>query len=294
MGLDNLSFDEQLKALIEGAKRKASYGDTGESVVDWMAGDRNTFGRDDKPQGIKATYVETDNNKNTYAGMTPGQTVSRKPYEEAKERSPVSTAVGAAAGSTLAQLPVFLLARHKEVPAQLMRNYFASAGEHAVSEEQGDILKKARNTSKWTFDHPIQTALNTLLPTYGASAAKLAGKSISKLLGRAPKEVKTIQVETTGELPANDNEIEDIMTEIAEYEATHGPRRTLADKQALVDELLGKRYARDAAKYENLPEVASRNAPRNTNAQPPLDPSSPATPKLDVDDDEDDLMGGDD
>jgi len=246
----------ELDDLLEGWKRKASLGDFGESAADYLGGDKNTFGRQDKPEGIEATYVDTDKDGNTVAGASIGQTMSRKPYEKAKKESPIATGIGSMLGSATAQLPAFAATGGiGSLPAQLMRNYLVGAGEHALSEEQGGLGDKLKGTAKWTVDHPIQTAVNTILPAVSGPLVK----GIGKMFGKTPK---------GGPVEAD---VDDIMKEIAEYEAEHGVQNTPEGKADLVRKIMKRRYP-------EMQDVKSEMPPANDNSKIP--------------EDEDDLMGG--
>jgi hypothetical protein len=241
---------------LEGWKRKAGLGDTGEAVTNYFTKDQNTFGRKDRPEGIDATYVDVDKDGNEYTGRTIGQTVSRKPYEKAKERNPVSTALGGMAGSATVQAPVFAATSGiGSIPGRLLRNYLTGAGEHAISEEQGGLSDKVKGTAKWSVDNPLQTAVNTLLPEVMPHALKGLKAGVGKLLGRAPKEVPM----SKGGM--DEAEMDDIMRDIADYEATHGEQTTAEDRAKLVRELIGRRRP----DLVDVPESIAGEPPANGN-----------------------------
>jgi hypothetical protein len=242
-----------LDDLLEGVKRKASLGDFGESAADYLAGgERNTFGRKDAPEDIPATYVDSDKEGNTLAGLTPGQTMSRKPYEQAKKNSPLATGIGNMIGSATAQLPAFgVTGGIGSLPGRLLRNYLVGAGEHALSEEQGGLGDKLKGTAKWSVDHPIQTAVNTLLPEALPTILKGAKAGIGKLLGRAPKETPPGGGGGGGD-PA---EVDDIMREISDYESTHGAQESPESKAALVKKIMDRRISANDNADVDLPHV---------------------------------------
>jgi len=253
---------------LEGWKRKAGLGDTGEAVTNYFNKDINTFGRKDKPEGIDATYVDTDSDGNRVTGRTIGQTVSRKPYEKAKERNPVSTALGGMAGSATVQAPVFAATSGiGSIPGRLLRNYLTGAGEHAVSEEQGGLSDKVKGTAKWSVDNPLQTAVNTLLPEVMPHAIKGLKAGVGKLLGRAPKPPTP-----PTNSPVDESEVDDVLAEIGDYEAQHGAQEGAEAKAALVKKIMDRRISANDNADVDLPQVgkpARRNI-ANDNVNIPM------------------------
>jgi hypothetical protein len=253
---------------LEGWKRKAGLGDTGEAVTNYFTKDQNTFGRKDRPEGIDATYVDVDKDGNEYTGRTIGQTVSRKPYEKAKERNPVSTALGGMAGSATVQAPVFAATSGiGSIPGRLARNYLTAAGEHALSDEQGGLSDKVKGTAKWSVDNPLQTAVNTLLPEVMPHAIKGLKAGVGKLLGRAPKPPTP-----PTNSPVDESEVDDVLAEIGDYEAQHGAQESAEAKAALVKKIMDRRISANDNADVDLPQVgkpARRNV-ANDNINIPM------------------------
>jgi len=245
-----------LDDLLEGVKRKASLGDFGESAADYLGGDKNTFGRKDAFDGTPAHYVDSDKEGNTYAGKTVGQSASRDPYEEAKKDSPVATGIGDMLGSAVAEIPAFAATQGMSVPARLMRNFAVPAVEHFISDEQGTLGDKFKGTANWIKEHPGQQAINTLLPEALPHVIKGIKANVGKLLGRTPGEAPT------GGAKMDPGEMDDIMRDIAEYEATHGEQTTPEAKAKLVRAIMQRR------RPDLVPvgEPLSKEAPANTNA----------------------------
>jgi hypothetical protein len=276
-----------LDDLLEGVKRKASLGDLGESTADFLSEDKNTFGRKDAPEGIPAHYIDSDKEGNTYAGRSVGQSASRDPYEEAKKRSPVATGIGDMLGSGAAQVPAFVASSGMSLPARLMRNFAVPAAEHAISDEQGGLGDKLKGTAKWMGEHPMQQAVNTLLPEALPTVLKGAKAGIGKLLGRAPSGEATPRGPGGGDLDVG--EMDAIMQDIADYERTHGVQETPEAKAALVAKIMKKRRPDLIPVGEPLSSEPAANGNRTIAANNNSDPR--AAPKRAVgDNDEDDLM----
>jgi len=262
--------------LLAGVQRKLGLGDTGESAINAINGRPNTFGRDDNPQGIKATYVDTDDDGNRVTGASVGQTVQRKPFERAQKESPTATAVGDTIGTGVAELPAFLANQGLGLPGRLLRNYLIAAGRHALSDEQGTPLKKVKSTAQWSVDNPVETALNTLVPEALPAAFKGAKAGINKLLGRAPK------------FDYGAHELDNVLSEMNQSKHLMDEIPYESDKRRIAKSLLERR--RREARVDvpeavtkqpaaNRQEVRSMRVPENTNARLEEPPAN------DIDDD---------